>query len=253
MDLWKWVTVAAAALLGVFVFLGIVQRPDFIPVPQTNSGVENGSFVLERGNVRLVQESFLLSMAGQLIDLHSNVTVHGAHQTTRFTQRLRLSSNFDPLRYFRDAQASSVQQTVLVELEDVNVRVNRFSDGQAQERQLSGTPPFVILDDNVISHYLLLYRYVRQKAIHGQRFTGTAIMPQAMQAEPLEAQLPVPATLKSGGRLIPVEKILVQMGTTQFILYGKGETLFGVEFPAQQSIAYRNDLLKDGIDAIVTP
>ena len=42
----------------------------------------------------------------------------------------------------------------------------------------------------------------------------------------------------------------MQLGDFQIALYGRGETLFAVESPTQQILAYRKDLLSEGVEII---
>jgi len=243
-DLLKIVlSVAAAALVGVLVFIGVVPRntPD-----SNNSGTitESGSFIIQQSGQRYGREEFILSLTDQQSDLHSTLDLNQGGQTVRFTQRLRMLPDLSPVRYFRDTIDG--RNATLVEFQADQVQLNVFINGQAQAEQFTGTAPFVVLDRDVFSHYLLLYRQMQQQ---NGRFSGTIILPQAKEMIELELISSNPINLRTGSQAIQVEQQTIQIGNLQVFLYTQNGDLIAVGLPDQQIFAYRSDLFPEALQA----
>jgi len=116
--------------------------------------------------------------------------------------------------------------------------------------RLTPEPPVFVLDHNVVSHYVWLYRQLRVDDDGARRagtdviLSGNALVPQAMTALPLEVRAPVEVTLEAPGRaaLVPARRYTLQLGDRRVRLYARGDTVFGVEFPAQDVLAHHSDL-----------
>jgi len=252
MDLWKWVLVVAAAVFSALAFVGGTPRPASAPA-QLAGQLESGTFVLEQAGKPLLREDFLLSSVGPTVDLHSTIVYAGPAPTQSLTQRFRSTDALQPVRYVLQGDAAQ-QPTTLVEIEANRVRINVVGSGQARASQLDVSPPLFVLDPNVMSHYLLLYRYLRERQAPIYPFKATAIDPQTLEARPLlQPDPPQRVTLKSGAQLLEAQQFVVNVGTTQIVLYGQGTTFYGVAFPARHALAYRQDVLTGGIDAVIVP
>lgn len=247
MDLWKWLAVAAAAVVSLLVFVGWVQRPGSTPTPENGNTVESGTFAVEQAGTSLGKEDFFLSIADQQMDLHSTVTLAVGGQSTRFTQRLRLSKDLKPIRYFRDAAAAQSTNTVLMEVETDAVRLNVFVGGQAQERRFSPEEPYVVLDQDVYSHYLLLFRMIQAQERQGTALTGMAIVPQSLTTHTIKAGPVTNSSLRSGAQTLVVDKRTVMVGNAQVFLYSRQDTLIAVSLPGRGMFAYRGDLFSAGL------
>lgn len=247
MDLWKWLAVAAAAVLSLLVFVGWVQRPGPATPPENGSAVESGTFAIEQAGTALGREDFFVSTGEQLVDLHSTVTLTVAGQSARFTQRLRLSKDLKPIRYFRDASAAQSTNTVLMEVETDEVRLNLFVGGQAQERRFSPEKPYIVLDQDVYSHYLLLLRMILTQEGQGATLTGMAIVPQSLVVHTIKVGSAANSTLRSGDQGLVVDKRTVTVGNAQVFLYSRQDTLIAVSLPERGIFAYRSDLFSAGL------
>jgi len=252
MDLWKWVLVVAAAVFSALALVGSMPRPVSTPA-QLAGQLESGTFVLEQAGKPLLREDFLLSSVGPTVDLHSTIVYAGSAPTQSLTQRYRLTDALQPVRYVLQGVAAQ-QPTTLVEIKANRVRMNVVGPGRAQAKQLDVSPPLFVLDPNVMSHYLVLYRYLQERPAPVYPFKATTINPQTLEAHPLlQPDPPQRVTLKSGTRLLDAQRFVVNVGTTQVVLYGQGTTFYGVAFPARHVLAYRQDVLTGGIDAVIVP
>ena len=248
--MWKWLAVAAAAVVSLLVFVGWIQRPGPATPPSDHGQLESGTFAIEQASTALGKEEFFLSTADQQVDLHSTVTLTVAGQSTRFTQRLRLSKDLKPIRYFRDATAAQSTNTVLMEVEAEEVRLNLFVGGQAQERRFSPEEPYVILDQDVYSHYLLLFRMIRAQEGLGTALAGMAIVPQSLATHTIKAGPATNSTLRSGDQGLVVDKRTITVGNAQVFLYSRQDTLIAVSLPERGLFAYRSDLFSAGLEEL---
>lgn len=243
-DLLKWVvSIAAAALLGTLILIGVLPKP----APDTNTSssvIESGSFIVQQNGISYGREDFILSLTGDQSDLHSTVDLEHAGRATRFTQRLRMTTDLDPVRYFRDTPDES--NAVLLEFQGNEVQANVFSNGQAQAQRYTGVAPFVVLDRDVFSHYLLLYRHIQNQ---NGRFSGTVILPQTSRMIEPEILSTNPINLRTGTRAIQVERLTLQVGEVQVVLYAQDEELIAVGLPDQQIFAYRSDMFPEALQA----
>ena len=248
--MWKWLAVAAAVVVSLLVFVGWIQRPGPATPPSDQGRLESGAFAIEQAGASLGKEDFFLSTADQQVDLHSTVTLTLAGQSARFTQRLRLSKDLKPIRYFRDASAAQSTNTVLMEVETDEVRLNLFVGGQAQERRFSPEEPYVILDQDVYSHYLLLFRMIRAQEGLGTALAGMAIVPQSLATHTIKVGPATNGTLRSGDQALVVAKRTVTVGNAQVFLYSRQDTLIAVSLPERGIFAYRSDLFSAGLEEL---
>jgi len=233
-------SVAAAALVGLLVWLGVFNKPGQDDFDLSAYGIERGAFVmLENGQV-VGQEEFVFSTNEVQVNLNSTVTLTNGET---FTPQYRLSDNWQPVRYLRNSHDPARRDTVLVEVQAGQVRMNRFADGQARESTLSGTPPLILLDDNVVSHFVILLRLLQSQPDRA----ATALLPDALESAPLTVEDSVQATLLSGSQLVSAQRHAVRVGEQTVYLYSQDGQLIAVSHPNQGRFAYRSDLFADGL------
>lgn len=247
MDLWKWLAVAAAAVVSVLVLFGWIQRPGPTPAPQNGNVVESGTFAIEQAGTPVGKEDFFLSSSQQQVDLHSTVTLSVGGQSERFTQRLRLSTDLTPVRYLRDTPTAQGANTVLMEVETDGVRLNRFLGGQAQERRFSVDEPYIVLDQDVYSHYVVLFRIILAHEQRGVALSGMVIVPQTLATQTIKAGAATASSLRNGDQALVVDKRTVTVGNTQAFLYSRQGTLIAISLPDRGAFAYRGDMFAAGL------
>jgi len=261
MDLWKWILVAVAALAAAAFFLLL---PGGSPAPTSGDrgadvAVEGGelalqgAYTLQQGGNVIGEETFKLwrTPAGEVLSstvaLSVQNTAISMHQTLRF-------SGSRPRNYALDVEVPGGTQRLAAEFAADEV-VLSLSAGPTDRREtLTPDSPVFVLDNNVISHYVWLYRQLRagddgaRQAGTELILSGSALVPQAMTALPLRVQGPVEVTLQAPGRaeLVPARRYALRFGDQQIRLYAQGDTVFGVEFPAQNALAYHSDLFPEG-------
>lgn len=243
MELWKWVlSVAAAAMVGILVWLGVFNRESVDP---SSFNVERGSWVIFQDGVQLGVEDFFLSTTDRQVDLHSTVSLSDG---ARFTQRYRLNQSLRPVRYFRDSFDVTNKQTVLVEVSGSQVQIDLFGGGQAQQQNMPISDAAMLLDTQVYSHYMLLYRRIQGWA--PGVYENAMISPQAMDTLTLEINPPTTATLKHGAQLLQVQRQEVVIGKAPVWLFSDSGRLIAVSLVDQGKFIYRSDLFPDGLEAL---
>ncbi len=263
MDLWKWILVAVAALAAALFFL----LPSGAPTPGSEErgahvAVEGGELVLQgaytlrQGDNVVGEETFKLwrTPAGEVlsstVELDVQNTAISMHQTLRF-------AGSQPRNYDLDVEVPGGTQRVTAAFSADEVVLSLSAGPTDRQQTLTPDSPVFVLDNNVISHYVWLYRQLRagddaaRQAGTDLVLSGSALVPQAMTALPLRVQAPVAVTLQAPGRaeLVPARRYTLQFGDQQIRLYAQGDTVFGVEFAAQDALAYHSDLFPDGFSA----
>ena len=211
--------------------------------------IEGGRFAIEQGSVEVGREDFQLREAADGFKLTSAVQLTVMGRAITLDQQLELASSLNPTHYRLKGETPQGKLWIDAAIEDGKVRLQVLVGEERQERELTGGPLFVVLDNNVMSHYLVFYRLLRRLDA-GQALEAVALVPQALTTLPLKVEPPESAALKSGARTIPVERYTVQFGDLQIALYGQDETLFAIEFPTQRILAYRKDLFPEGAEII---
>jgi len=248
-----------APLVRVMIAFGGRSKPES---EEERGAVESGAFVIEQAGAEMApeapaakavigQEDFQLNQTKGGLQLTSVVRLTVLGRTLTLDQQLELAPGLTPTRYQLKGETLQGKQWVDAVIDDGRAQLQVLIGEQTQKRELVGEPPLVVLDNNVMSHYLLLYKLIRAAPWQeGQALQATALVPQALTTLPLKVEPPEPATLKNGELTIPVERYAVQLGDFQIALYGQGETLFVIEFPTQQILAYRRDLLPEGVEIV---
>ncbi|MBC7092664.1 hypothetical protein H5T53_01445 [Candidatus Bipolaricaulota bacterium] len=245
MDLWK-ILLLGAVVVGLVLLLQMGSRPVAVPEPLPGSLVEQGTFAIEQAGQRVGEEAFTVWLVevGFRVDSEVRLTVSG--QTVELAAELLLSPDWAPLAYTLVVQAPHGKQRVAARIAGEKVTFEAVAGLARQDRELTGTPPFAVLDNNVIGHWHALHRFLRAAGRTGET-QGTALIPQAFAALPFRTQPPEPVGLKVGERTLPAERYRVQLADQEVWLYGQGELLLGVVFPAQLAVAYLEEVLPDGL------
>ena len=256
MDVLKWIliAVAVAALTAATAFF-VFDRADHQSERTVESLIDNGTVVFEQNGAVLGRETFRLVRSGPELRLHSSIDLDVQGSTIQMEQRLLLRSWLQPKTYNLKAELPGSQQAVEASIDKGQITYQTVVNGQRQDQQLSAETPIVVLDNNSFSHYLVLYRHLRemgdarQVGVDGM-FEGTAYVPQAGRTLPLKVREPIEAELRADDRTIPVERFRVQLGDIPIDLYGQGEVLFAVRIPSQNFRAYREEVFPDGIEIV---
>jgi hypothetical protein len=238
----------SAPLVRFMIAFGGKAKPE---PEEERATIESGGFVIEQGGVEVGREDFRLEQTEDGFQLISTVRLTVMGHALTLDQQLELAPDLSPAHYRLKGETPQGKQWIDAVIEDGKAQLQVLVGEQTQKRELAGEPPLVVLDNNVMSHLAVIYRFIRQTPRQeGQELQMTALVPQVLLTVPLKAKPPEAATLKSGDRTIPVEKHLIQLGDLQIALYGQDETLLVIDNPLQQVFAYRKDLLPEGVEIV---
>lgn len=251
---WILIAVAAAAVTAATAFF-VVDRVDRQSERRVESVIDNGTVVFEQNGDDIGRERFRLIRSGSELRLGSSIDLDVQGSSVQMEQHLRLRSWLQPRAYNLKAELPGSQQIIDASIDEGQITTQTVVDEQTQEQQLSAETPLVVLDNNSFSHYLILYRHLRemgdarQVGVEGM-FEGTAYVPQAGRTLPLRVEEPIDAQLRAGDRTIPVERFRVRLGDIPVDLYGQGETLFAIRIPSQNFRAYREEVFPNGVEIV---
>lgn len=256
MDALKWVLIAAAvaALTAATAFF-VVDRVDQQAERTVESLIDDGTVIFEQNGSKIGQATFRLIRSGSELRLRSSIDLDMQGPSVHMQQRLRLRSWLEPTAYNLKAELPESRQAIEASIDGGQITTQTVVNEQTQQQQLSAETPLVVLDNNSFSHYLVLYRYLREMGdarrvgVDGL-FEGTAYVPQAGRTLPLRVEEPIDAELQADDRTIPVERYRGHLGDIPVDLYGQGEVLFAVRIPSQNFLAYRDDPFPDGLEIV---
>jgi hypothetical protein len=235
------ISIAAAALVGLLVWLGVFNRPvGQEQVDPGNYNIERGTFVIQHNGRTVGQEDFVLSTTDVQINLNSTVTLNNGDA---FTPQFRLSETWQPIRYFRNSHDAANRDTVIVDVSADQIRMNQFDGDQNRESIFSSEPPLILLDENVLSHYLILWEYIKTKPSG----TATALLPSSLETAPITYTLTTTDTMSSNRRILSAQRDDVRVGDQTIFLYSVDGELIAVAHLNEQLFAYRSDLYPQGL------
>ena len=258
MDVLKWILIAlavAAVTAATAFFVADQADQHSARTVGVESTIDNGTVVFEQNGSVIGHETFRLLRSGPQLRLHASIDLDVQGSSIQMEQRLRLRSWLQPTTYNLKADLPGSQQVIEASIDEGQIAYQSVVDEQTQDQQISAETPIVVLDNNSFSHYLILYRYLRemgearQIGVEGM-FEGTAYVPQAGRTLPLHVEEPIDAELRAGDRTIPVERFRVRLGDVPVDLYGQNDMLFAVRIPSQNFRAYREEVFPNGVEIV---
>ncbi len=244
---------SAKLLLVLGIILGIVlaglvllQRTPG-PEPSAVQGqlVSSGHFVLEQSGVRLLEETYSLFFdpeGGYMLISKGTLTVAGA--SIGIAQQTRYGPEYRPLTYQLAAATPTGTQIVSAQRGDRGLTMEVRAGAMRQSADVAEVENLVLLDNNVISHYVVLLDALRAEAV-GQTFS--AAVPQVLTAFPSRWDASQSVEFRSGSRTYDGKLFTVHLGDTTIDLVAYDGRLVGLVNRTQSTVAYDIDLLPDGL------
>ena len=258
MDVLKWILIAlavAAVTAATAFFVADQADQHSARTVGIESTIDNGTVVFEQNGSVIGHETFRLLRSGPQLRLRASIDLDVQGSSIQMEQRLRLRSWLQPTTYNLKADLPGSQQAIEASIDEGQIAYQSVVDGQTQDQQISAETPIVVLDNNSFSHYLILYRHLRemgearQMGVEGM-FAGTAYVPQAGRTLPLHVEEPLDAELRAGDRTVPVERFRVRLGDVPIDLYGQNDMLFAMRIPSQSFRAYREEVFPNGVEIV---
>jgi len=262
----KWILLVLAALVVALLLLGLGRpkpeapeqvAPTPTPAPRTERRAEpvaeEGAFRMLYAGSPVGEERYSLRSVEGEWELRSEVDLSIFGQEATLRTNLQLAAPDLPQTYSLQADTPQERQELRVTLDWTagKASLQAKAGRRTVQRELSVERPLFVIDNNVSSHFVVLYRALR---VHdwGARpeLKGMALAPQPMLTVPLRAEPPQSASVvnRATGETVDVQSFRVQLGDLAITVYGQGDTLLVIDNPAQQVLVYRSDLLPEGVE-----
>ncbi len=208
---------------------------------------EKGTFVLEQSGKKVGEEHFTVTWQDNRGVLESEITLTLPSATISMEIHQEVDPSLRPLSYKLTAETPGGTQVVTVEPTDSTLyEVLATVRGTHQSREFEVSDP-VILDNNVLSHYVLIGTLL--KDLKAQE-TRTAIVPQVMMTLPLKLYPGKATTFRAGEKTVEGKVYRLYLGDIEIELYEVEGRIVGGRIPSQQAKFYRTDLYPKGIEPI---
>lgn len=241
-------------LLGVLaVALMWPPRPNVATDAADRDGelLSSRRFVLEKDGARLLDESssiFLTPGGTKLLISRSTLTIPGASITIAAQTQYDLECR--PIAYQLAAETPGGAQIVSARKDGAMLRMEARAGTARQAVDLPNARDAILLDNNVIAHYVVLFDAIRL-GIVSQTFS--AAVPQALAGIPARWESASPLRFRSGDATYDAKKTTIHLGDVAIDLVSVEGKLVGLVNRTQGTVAYDVDLLPNGMTVLGEP
>ncbi len=202
--------------------------------PQPSPFVERGTIIYQTDKgQKLGEEPFsLVQLSTSEIQLISNTTLTSGGKTFRWSSHLRLSNDWRPLSYVLDALTPQGRIVALTEVKSNQIISHLQREGQLQSKTITVEKEPFIKDNNVNSHFAVLYRLwlAQGKPVSLER---TAIVPQSIAGTLMKVEHKGVATLNAEGKEFKAEMLVVTIERARFEVFTDTRGLLGFAIAGQ--------------------
>ena len=234
------------AIIGASFLYGLVTpTPITEPVLAQEELIEAGRFVVEQGGKQLLEESYTLFFAaeeGYMLISQTRAPTLGDSVT--LAQQYQLDPGFTPIAYHVAVDASSGLQIASAQWSNLVVHMELLTSEGAQSANVLRTSNEIILDNNLISQYVLLILAMKAGEIERD---FTAIVPQALSSFASHLDEPSVVEFTSGGKQYEGGLYRLHIGDLLVLMVIHGGRLAGLQIPQQAICAYNALLFPKGI------
>ncbi len=242
MEILKWFVLGAAVF--ALTLVALMALPPKGPAADEEHVRQQGTFAVVQGGRIVVEEGFRWAHGTAQQSLHSIATIDPGHAEVQLAAELTMDSRGAPHTYRVERDIPDTIGSVALTVGEGKVEFTFELEGQEYAESLAAAKPLVVLDNNIISHWLVLYAQLRAQ---GTPWQGTAVIPQSLATLPLAVSKPDTAELVTQTARVPVDRYPVLLGDVNVDLFGQGELLLAILYPKQAALAWRRDLFPDGV------
>jgi pimeloyl-ACP methyl ester carboxylesterase len=240
-----------AVVIGALLYLGLslsTPQPSVEP-PVTEVEqeqlIETGRFVFEQGGVPIVEEEYMLFFSPQEgYMLVSQATLSIREQEIKLAQQYQFDRGFMPFFYQLGAETPSGSQIISAQLGLEGLHMEVQAGTAHQVADVPDARNAVILDNNLMSHFLVLIMAAEAGAIERE---FTAAVPQALLTLPSTLQEPREVTFTSAGMGYQGVLYRLQMGDILIDAVVYEGKLVGLFNRAQAVVGYAPQRFPEGI------
>jgi pimeloyl-ACP methyl ester carboxylesterase len=240
-----------AAILGVILLVGVICPWEKLPVADRQAEVRGeligtSRFVLEQAGVPVIEEAYTLFFSPEEgYILLSEATIVVGEETINLAQQYQLDSDFAPIVYHLGADTPSGSQIISAQMGAAGLQMEVLGVGdEPLTSEVPGVHNTLILDNNLVSHYVVLLMAAEAQAIDRD---FTAAIPQKLLALPSSLRGPNTAGFTSGETAYQGKLYELKLGDLSVYLITYTGQLVGVAIPTQAAVAYNAELFPEGI------
>ena len=167
----------ALALIGVILFFGLVSPPQQsqeTATAQQGQLIDSGEFVVDQGGERVIDEQYTLFFSpaeGYMLLSQETMAVSG--QKITLAQQYEFDRDFMPVLYHLAADTPSGSQIISAQMGIKGLHMETRVGTAQQQADVPGKD-VMILDNNLISHYVVLLLALQAGDISSQ-FTASIL------------------------------------------------------------------------------
>jgi len=235
----------ALAVIGAILFFGLVAPQPQVPAPaEQGQLIDSGEFVVEQVGQQIINKQYTLFFSpaeGYMLISQETMSVGG--QNITLAQQYEFDRDFMPVLYHLAADTPSGSQIISAQMGIKGLHMETRVGTARQEVDVPGKD-IVILDNNLISHYAVLFLALQAGAIPSQ---FTAAVPQALLSLPAKLDDPVQITFTSADKSYDGQRYDLHLGDLVIIMLSYQGKLVAVINDAQGVHAYNAQAFPSGI------
>jgi len=234
----------ALAVIGAILFFGLVAPQTTPPPAEQGQLIDSGEFVVEQVGQQIINEQYTLFFSpaeGYMLISQETMSVGG--QNITLAQQYEFDRDFMPVLYHLAADTPSGSQIISAQMGIKGLHMETRVGTARHEVDVPGKD-IVILDNNLISHYAVLFLALQAGAIPSQ---FTAAVPQALLSLPAKLDDPVQITFTSADKSYDGQRYDLHLGDLRIIMLSYQGKLVAVINDAQGVHAYNAQAFPSGI------
>ena len=237
----------ALAVIGAILLVGLFapRTEETSPILETGQLIEAGHFVLEQAGTPVVNEEYTLFFSpaeGYMLLSEARVTT--GDQTISLAQQYQFDRDFLPILYHLAAATPSGSQIISAQIGLSGLHMEARAGTSQQGVDIPDARNTAILDNNLVSHYLVLLMAYQGGAIEHD---FTSAIPQALLSLPAHIDGPTATQFVSETNSYDGDLYTIRLGDIRIELVVYQGRLAGVFIEAQAVRAYNPDLFPNGI------
>jgi hypothetical protein len=237
----------ALAVIGAILLVGLFapRTEETAPILETGQLIETGHFVLEQAGTPVVNEEYTLFFSptdGYMLLSEARVTTRD--QVISLAQQYQFDREFLPILYHLAAATPSGSQIISAQIGLSGLHMETRAGTAQQSVDIPDARNTAIIDNNLVSHYLVLLMAYQGGAIEHE---FTAAIPQVLLSLPTHIDGPTATQFISEENSYDGDLYTIRLGDIWIELVVYQGRLVGVFIEAQAVRAYNPDLFPNGI------
>ena len=210
--------------------------------------IDSGRFVLKADGTVLIEEGYMVfyhPVDGYMLVSQGTLTVQS--QSIALAEQAQYDQSLLPYSYLLSAETATGTQYISAETGDSGMTLSASAGGVSQSIQIDDATDLYLIDNNIISHFVMLYRVL---AAGGLPDEFRVAVPQALLALPSSIYDEGAINFRSGDEIYGGSLYTAYLGDTAIDLLGYEGRLVGLVNRTQGTVAYDTTRFPDGIEVL---